>query len=74
MEEKNILGNLTSAFMSIALATSMLPLLSGEYGFGMSGNEKCLLYSNNNFFKNKYKCSIVKIDSLKTLKNIKRYY
>jgi hypothetical protein len=68
------LGDLTGAFMSIALATSMLSMLNGESAFGINGlREECILYSNNNFFKNKYRCSIVKKDSLKDLK-IKRYY
>jgi hypothetical protein len=73
MEEKNIIGNLTSAFMSIALAASMLSIVPSEYSLGV-GIKNDELYIKDNFFKNKYRCSIVKKDSLETLKKIKRYY
>lgn len=68
MEEKNSVGNLIGGFLSLAIASQYLSMITKDIF-----NEG-LLPSNNNFFKNKYKCSIVKKDSLKSLRNIKRYY
>jgi len=77
MEEKNKMGNLVEGFMStlfgISIASQALAMCGDSlYSAGLISNDD-ELYIKDNFFKNKYRCSIIRKDSLKDLK-IKRYY
>lgn len=76
MGEKGInglgsIGNLVGGFMALALATQCLAMFNSNSDFVKNDD---LLYVKDNFFENKYRCSLIKKDSLKDLKQIKRYY